>query len=245
MDGTILNTLDDIANSVNYTFKHFNLPEVSKMQVRAALGNGANRLISDLLKNLEVSNLEEIVNFYLNYYSQNSNILTKPYEGILKLLQNLKPNYKLAVVSNKSDHLVKSLNANLFEGLFDLSIGELKGVKKKPDPEMLNLAMKKLGANATNTIFIGDSEVDIKTGENANLPVIAVTWGFRDKAHLVNFSPNYIVNTPLDILNIINNFNWRTSFWSSFLYPYYLQMIKKLLLYYLKFKIKETYYGKK
>lgn len=203
MDGTILDTLDDITNSVNYTFKHFNYQEVSREQVRKALGNGGKRLITDLLVKEQITNIDDIVAFYLNYYTKNNNIFTKPYEGILDLLKELKKDYLLAVVSNKSDHLVKSLNNDLFNGLFDLSIGEQKGLKIKPDSDMLNFALDFFNLDKNSAIFIGDSEVDIKTANNTSLEVIAVTWGFRDLDDLIKHKPDFIVNNPKEILNII------------------------------------------
>lgn len=211
MDGTILDTLDDITNSVNYTFNKYNLPEVSNTAVRAALGNGAHRLIGDLLRDHDLENLDEITNFYIDYYSNNSNIYTKPYDGIIDLLKDLKEDYELAVVSNKSNHLVKSLNNELFFGLFDLSIGELEDIKKKPDPAMIRIALEHFDVSTDEAIFIGDSEVDIETGRNAKLEVIAVSYGFRDKDFLVNHNPDHIAETALDIRNIIKMVSERTS----------------------------------
>lgn len=203
MDGTILNTLTDITNSVNYTFSHFNLKNVTKQEVRQALGNGAKRLIGDLLKKSNHENLNDIVTFYLTHYTANNNINTKPYENIITVLKALKKKYKLAVVSNKSDHLVKKLNDELFDGLFDLSIGEQKGLKIKPNPDMLNYAVNYFNLKKDEVIFIGDSEVDILTGKNALIKVIAVSWGFRDLNQLKDYDPDYIVNKPLELLNII------------------------------------------
>lgn len=203
MDGTILNTLDDITNSVNYTFKHFNLNSVTKSQVRKALGNGGKRLISDLLINERITNLDEIVTFYLDYYTKNNNLTTRPYDGILELLTTLKKDYKLAVVSNKSDYLVKSLNNDLFKGLFDLSIGEQKGLKIKPHSDMLDYTLDYFNLSNKEALFIGDSEVDIMTGKNAEIPVIAVTWGFRDLESLVKYNPNYIIKKPNEILDLL------------------------------------------
>lgn len=203
MDGTILNTLDDITNSINYTFNYFNLKSVSILDVRKALGNGAKRLVNDLLpKNINV-NSDIILNYYLNHYTNNNNIFTKPYEDIIKLLNILKDNYQLAVVSNKSDHLVKALNHELFNGLFDLSIGEQIGLSVKPSSDMLEHTINYFNVKKDEVIFIGDSEVDILTAKNTKVDVIAVTWGFRDLDELKLFDPTYIVNTPLEIINII------------------------------------------
>lgn len=202
MDGTILDTLDDITNSVNQTFNHFNLNSVSKLAVRKALGNGARRLITDLLDNKDVD-FEAILAFYLNHYTNNNNIYTKPYKGIIEVLNALKKDYKLAVVSNKSDHLVKALNKDLFDGLFDISIGEQKGLKVKPHSDMLDYVINYFNLKRLETLFIGDSEVDIQTANNTNVNVIAVTWGFRDLDELKSYNPNYIVDHPVDILSII------------------------------------------
>lgn len=203
MDGTILNTITDITNSVNYTFNHFNLSTVNQTMVKKALGNGGERLIKDLLIGIKVKNVDEIIKYYLEYYTKNNNVYTKPYDNIVKLLKELKPDYKLAVVSNKSDHLVKSLNEDLFSGLFDFAIGEKDGLAIKPDPAMINHTLNELSISKEEAIFIGDSEVDILTGKNANLPVIAVTWGFRSKNELIKYEPDYIVDEVLEILDVI------------------------------------------
>lgn len=203
MDGTILDTITDITNSINYTFNHYKLGTVSQTKVKAALGNGGARLVNDLLPNQKIKNIDEIIAFYLAYYTENNNTYTKPYKGIVEVLEQLKPNYKLAVVSNKSDHLVKVLNEDLFKGLFDIAIGEQDGLAIKPDPDMINHVLDALEIKPKDAIFIGDSEVDILTGKNAKLPVIAVTWGFRTKNELIKYQPEYIIDNVIDMLDII------------------------------------------
>lgn len=197
LDGTILNTLTDITNALNYTFKKFNYKERSEKEVRSFLGNGAKVLVSKALPNLE--NLDEVLKFYMKHYESNGEIYTSAYDGILELLTELKGKYKLGVVSNKHQEAVENIINKYFPNIFDIVMGETKEIPKKPAPDMLNIAIQKLNTTHEQTLFIGDSEVDIKTAQNAGVDVIAVAWGFRDKEELIDCRPNYLIDEVNDI----------------------------------------------
>ncbi|MFA7417375.1 MAG: HAD family hydrolase [Acholeplasma sp.] len=202
LDGTLLDTLDDITNSVNYTMKQLKLHTVSKKDVRSYLGNGAQKLWQHILK-AHPTRINEALDIYIPYLENHAMDSTRPYDGIVELLKNLKKSYKLGVVSNKHQNAVEKIIKHYFNDMFDCVIGEQKNVPKKPDPAPLNNAIKALGTHKENVIFIGDSEVDIKTAKHANVTVIGVTWGFRDIEKLVLETPNYLINNVSKIQKII------------------------------------------
>ena len=183
MDGTILDTLDDLAGSVNHSLSLYGYPQRNRDEIRSFLGNGMVRLIhlsvpEGTSKEEESAVLEE----HKSYYATHSAIKTAAYEGIPELLKTLKSHgYKTAVVSNKSDSNVHNLVEQYFNGLFDVSVGARDGVPRKPARDLVDIAMKELGATKEDRVYIGDSDVDIKTAQNSELPMITVLWGFRDK----------------------------------------------------------------
>ncbi len=205
MDGTILNTLDDITNSVNVSLESHNLPLKSTDEVRLAVGRGAMNLIKDIVpKNSSDELIKSVYDKYQAYYDKHSNDLTKPYEGIKDLLKTLKgKGYQLAVVSNKHEYLVEGLNKDVFDSIFNVAIGQTEGIPIKPAPDMLYKGLSLLNSRIEESVFIGDSDTDIKTAKNANIRSIGVTWGFRDEEVLVNEGAKYIVSKPFEILDII------------------------------------------
>jgi len=206
MDGTILNTLDDIMKSINFSLKYHQLTIKTKDEVRMAVGRGAINLIKDIVpKNSDQSLIDSVFKVYQSYYDTHSNDLTAPYPHILDVLKQLKEmGYKLAVVSNKYEYLVKTLNDDVFEGIFDVVIGETKGLPIKPAPDMLFKAIKLLDSTIEESIFIGDSDIDMKTAVNANITSIGVTWGFRDKETLIKEGAKYVISNPFDMIKIIS-----------------------------------------
>lgn len=207
MDGTILDTLEDLKNSCNHALKLNDMPERTKEEIRAFVGNGLGRLVELAVVDDNVS--EELKAKVLSdlkaHYAIHCNDYTKPYDGICELLTTLKEKgYMLAVVSNKVDSAVGELCKLHFSGMFDYSIGERPEVKRKPAPDMVWEAMKHFGVEKENAIYIGDSEVDFATAKNAGLDCIAVTWGFRDKNVAIEHGMTKIVNSPEQILNMLN-----------------------------------------
>lgn len=209
MDGTILNTIDDIAASVNYAMRSFNLPEKTIQEVKDGVGRGAINLIEDIVpKHTTKEDIIKIYETYQSYYDKHNNDLTGPYTGILDLLKTLKEQgYQLAVVSNKYRYLVEALNHDIFKDYFDISMGEMEGVPIKPAPDMIHIALKEMNLSKDEVIFIGDSDVDMMTANNADIKSIGVTWGYRSKDVLKKHHANYIIDEPKDILNIIKEVN--------------------------------------
>ena len=186
MDGTILSTLDDLANGVDYALRENGLPARSKQETRAALGRGVRFLIEqsvpDVLSDVEISKVEED---FLKYYKVHSMDNTRPYDGIVELIKEVRESgIKTAVVSNKIDSAVKELCANFFEGAFDVAYGERPGIPRKPDPKPINAIIDEFRLSKNEVVYIGDSEVDLLTANNAKIDHIIVTWGFRDREFL-------------------------------------------------------------
>lgn len=181
LDGTLLDTLDDLTNAVNYVLRAHSYPEISRDKVRGYLGNGARELIKKALpESVEGALFEEYLAEYVEYYGKHSRIETKPYEGVPELLRELKANgISVAVVSNKPDAAVRSLCLEYFGELVDFSVGDKEDIRRKPAADPVFYALKSIGCD--RAVFVGDSEVDIETAANAGLPCISLTWGFRDR----------------------------------------------------------------
>lgn len=205
MDGTILNTIDDIATSINYAFIKLGYGKQSVHDVKMAVGSGAYTLIERLApKHLKDDEIKVLYETYQTHYDVNNNHHTGPYEGIIELLDTLKQQgYKLAVVSNKYEYLVQELNVKLFHNIFDASIGEVPGIPIKPEPDNVYRALDILGVKKEESLFVGDSDVDIITANNAGLKSVGVTWGFRDQESLEAHHATYIIHQPEDLLTIL------------------------------------------
>ena len=185
LDGTLLNTIEDLHASVNYALERHGQPIKTLKETTRNVGNGIRLLISRSLEGGEENPvIEEVFSAFKAHYAENCLNLTRPYDKIPQLLQTLKASgVKMAVVSNKIDFAVKDLRDRFFPWL-DVAMGEQAGIARKPDPAMVYLAMEELGATAAETVFIGDSEVDVVTAQNAGLDCIAVLWGFREREEL-------------------------------------------------------------
>lgn len=178
LDGTLLNTLEDLLDSTNYALRVHGFPERTLMQLRAVVGNGAaNQIRKSLPEGTSEETVQLVLTTYKAYYTNHCQIKTKPYEGIRDALEQLKCRYPVAIVSNKPDSAVKALCADWFPGV--CALGEVADCPRKPAPDMVFKAMSAIGAE--RCIYIGDSEVDILTARNAQVPCLCVTWGFRDK----------------------------------------------------------------
>ncbi len=203
LDGTLLNTLGDLRNSLNTALATEGFPSQTLEETRAHIGNGIMRLISDSIhQEVPEEVLERIHKAFRAHYDTHCTCETRPYEGIPELLAELqKRGCRLAMVSNKVDHAVKALCEFYFPGVFDLCVGELPGVPRKPAPDSLLNVMKALGASPEETLYVGDSEVDALTAQNAGVPVALVTWGFRTREFLQEYHPRYLVDKPIEMLN--------------------------------------------
>ena len=204
LDGTLLDTLDDLHASVNATLTKFGYAERTREEVRAFVGNGIVMLMRRAVGE-ETPLLEEIVAEFKHHYGAHCAEKTKPYAGILELLSELKSRgIGTAVVSNKADFAVKLLAEEYFSNLLLSAVGEdeEKGIRKKPAPDSLLAVMRELGAAPEETVYVGDSEVDIQTAQNAGVACISVTWGFKDEEFLVANGAKNFARTPQEILKL-------------------------------------------
>lgn len=205
LDGTLLNTLDDLAASVNYGLKECGYPLRTREEVRNFIGNGVEKLIErSVPSNTPKDRITECLDFFSSHYKENMNNQTRPYDGILSLLEELKVrSIKVAVVSNKVDSAVKALCENEFKGLIQVAIGARKEVAKKPAPDMVFAALRLLNSKDKETLYVGDSDVDMETAKNAKLDFVGVTWGFRERELLESKGANYIIQDPKELYDIL------------------------------------------
>ena len=178
LDGTLLATLEDLADGVNYAMEQFGYPTRTLQEVRCFVGNGARRLIERAVP--DGADVDAVLQVFRTYYDAHCQIKTKPYDGIMEALAQLGEKYPMAVVSNKPDSAVKSLCAQYFPGLF--AMGESADCPRKPAPDMVFKAMNAIGVE--RCIYVGDSEVDVLTAKNAGVPCLSVLWGFRDREEI-------------------------------------------------------------
>ena len=186
MDGTILNTLEDLADSTNYALKANGLPERTIDEVRRFVGNGIRLLIERAVPTDTDKKLtDKVFDTFKEYYKTHCAVKTRPYDGIKDVLLELrKAGCLTAVVSNKADFAVQDLCKDYFDNLFDFAIGEREGIKKKPAPDSVFEVLSKLNVEKDNAVYVGDSDVDFATSVNAGMDVIMVGWGFRDAEFL-------------------------------------------------------------
>lgn len=186
LDGTLLDTLEDLQGAVNHQLAVSGFPQRSLEEVRQFVGNGLRNLMRLSLP--EGCSDEEIdchTAAMRAFYNAHDRVRTRPYDGILPLLRQLREaGCRIAVVSNKVDEAVKALCAHYFDGLVDAAVGETEGLRRKPWPDTVELALRQLGTGKEQAVYIGDSEVDLATAQNAGLPCISVTWGFRSRSEL-------------------------------------------------------------
>ena len=205
MDGTILDTLEDLKNSMNHTLRLHNMPERTLDEIRSFVGNGIRKLIERAVPaNTSEDKIIEIHKDFMEHYEVHCADFTKPYEGVNDLIKELRSRgYKTAVVSNKADGAVQDLCIQYFPDLFDLAIGEKPEIAKKPAPDMVNMALEQLQFPRKKAVYIGDSDVDVATAVNSNLDMIAVDWGFRTHEFLVKQGAEIIVSQPEEILELV------------------------------------------
>ncbi len=205
MDGTILDTLEDLKDSVNYALSECGYPQRTYDEVRRFVGNGIRKLIERAVpEGVSVSDIDRVHEVFTGHYKVHCADKTKAYDGIKPLLEELRANgVKTAVVSNKADYGVQELCKEYFDGLFDYAVGEREGIRRKPAPDSVNEALRVLGIPKNEAVYIGDSDVDYETAVNAGLPCISVLWGFRDEEFLRSKGASLFVREPSEILSIV------------------------------------------
>ncbi|MCI5856234.1 MAG: HAD-IA family hydrolase [Agathobacter sp.] len=205
LDGTLLYTLQDLADAVNYALRKHHMPERTLEEVRQFVGNGVELLmIRAIPGGKENSEFEETFADFKLYYGEHCKDHTAPYPDIIVLMKELQARgIKMAIVSNKIDSAVKELDKDFFAGLTQAAIGEMEGVKRKPAPDTVLKAMRELGVTAEEAIYVGDSDVDIATAANAHIPCVSVTWGFRGVEFLKEHGATTLIDQPLELLELI------------------------------------------
>ena len=206
LDGTLLNTLEDLADATNAALEHFGYPTRTLEQIRSFVGNGAKRQITlSLPEGCSDETIEQVLAWYKVYYAAHSQVKTRPYAGIPEALADISRQFPVGIVTNKPDMAVQPLCAAHFPGVF--ALGESSAHPRKPAPDMVYAAMEAL--NAQKCIYVGDSEVDVRTACNAKVPCLTVLWGFRDKQTLQEAGAAHFCDTPAELLNslkeMINN----------------------------------------
>ncbi len=201
LDGTLLSTLEDLTDGVNYTLRHYNCPERSAEEVCSYLGYGARYLIASALPGKDTDPpLEEALAFYQKYYGAHSQIKTRPYDGILEALAEIRKEFPVAIVSNKPDIATKPLCKEYF-GSDIYALGESASCPRKPAPDMVYQGMQAIGVDTC--IYVGDSEVDVQTAQNAGVPCLSVLWGFRNKDFLAQQGATHFCEHPKDLLSCL------------------------------------------
>ncbi|MBQ9699858.1 MAG: HAD-IIIA family hydrolase [Lachnospiraceae bacterium] len=205
LDGTLLNTLEDLMDSVNYALTNKGMDNISLEQTRRYVGNGVAKLVERAAGgNVTNEDMESLLIDFRYYYGMHSKDKTKPYDGVVELLSSLKEKgMKLAIVSNKIHNAVEVLADEYFSGLIDVAIGEMGNVPRKPAPDMIYKAIEELGVEKDEAVFIGDSEVDVATGLNAGIDMVTVLWGFRDKAQLIEAGATVFIDNPEGLISYL------------------------------------------
>lgn len=206
LDGTLIDTLDDLMDSVNFALAKYDFPARNLDEIRSFVGNGVKRLV-DL--SVPEGTSEEIgadcLAVFKEHYKGNSRNKTAPYAGIKEMLAKVKEKgYKTAVVTNKIQDAAIEIIRSFFGDKIDVIIGQVDGVAQKPEPDGVWLALEKLGVSKENSVYVGDSEVDCMTAHNAGIPCIGVTWGFRDRSVLEEHKAEFIIDKPEELFEVLN-----------------------------------------
>ena len=199
LDGTLLDTLEDLADSVNYALEQHGHPQRTLEEIRRFVGNGAAMLAK--LSTPEGEDYEQVLRTFQSYYKAHCQVKTGPYAGVLEALRQIRAEYPVAVVSNKPDPAVKALCDDYFGGVF--ALGERADCPRKPAPDMLYKAMEQLGVE--KALYVGDSEVDVLTAKNAGMPCISVLWGFRDEAEIRDAGGSIFCSDPKELPEIVRS----------------------------------------
>lgn len=205
LDGTLLDTLDDLTDAVNTALQQYELPLCTRDQVRGYVGNGVRKLMIRAVPDGEDHpHFEEIFSCFCSFYKEHCNVKTKPYEGIMELVKELKARgIHMAIVSNKIDAGVKELNERFFAEYTQFALGERDGIRRKPNPDSVEEALQLLGVEKEHALYVGDSDVDILTARNAQIRCVSVTWGFRDERFLMENGAGVVIDRPLELLKYL------------------------------------------
>lgn len=207
LDGTLLDTIGDLTDSTNYALEKFGFPQRTTEEVRSFVGNGLKMLIFRALPaGTDDATIEAVLRQMKMHYTENYHNKTVPYSGIPELLTRLhEDGYPMAIVSNKADSVVSLLRTLYFDGLISVAVGETEQISRKPAPDMVWEGLRRLGTQRDSAVYIGDSEVDIRTADNAGLPCLSVSWGFRTAQQLQAAGARQIVHSPQELYTVISS----------------------------------------
>ena len=205
LDGTLLDTLDDLADCVNEALEDAGFPKRTREEIRSFVGNGVARLVAlSMPEGVTNPKYNDCLNAFKRLYAQNMRRRTEPYGGIISMLDRLSlEGFKLAVVSNKYDAAVKELCRDYFGAYHMAAFGESDDIARKPAPDIVRTAFDALDCSPDRAVYIGDSEVDVQTAKNAGVDFIGVTWGFRDRVALEKAGARYTIDAPFELLGLI------------------------------------------
>ena len=196
LDGTLLNTLEDLLDATNYALAQCGYPARTLSELRRFVGNGAeNQIRMSLPEGASPEEVQRVLKIYKPYYTEHCQVKTRPYDGIWESLAILKEKYPIAVVSNKPDAAVKTLCGQMFPGIF--ALGEAPDCPRKPAPDMVHKACRAIGVDTC--VYVGDSEVDVRTAKNAGVPCLSVLWGFRDREDIEAAGGQYFCESPAQL----------------------------------------------
>ena len=196
LDGTLLNTLADLLDATNYALAQCGYPARTLSELRRFVGNGAeNQIRMSLPEGASPEEVQRVLKIYKPYYTEHCQVKTRPYDGIWEALAILKEKYPIAVVSNKPDAAVKTLCGQMFPGIF--ALGEAPDCPRKPAPDMVHKACRAIGVDTC--VYVGDSEVDVRTAKNAGVPCLSVLWGFRDREDIEAAGGQYFCESPAQL----------------------------------------------
>ena len=205
LDGTILNTLEDLKESTNYALDFHGFPKRTLDEVRRFVGNGIGKLIERAVPaGTPAKETQRVLAPFKRHYGEHCADHTKPYEKIPEFLKAVRERgCQTAVVSNKADFAVQELCEQYFPGMFDFVVGEREGIRRKPCPDSVNEVLRTLGKTTDEAVYVGDSDVDVETAKNAGMPVIGVSWGFRGREFLEAHGAEWIADEPEDLWKFI------------------------------------------
>lgn len=205
LDGTLIDTLEDLKNSVNYALRSYSFPERSYEEVKSFVGNGVQRLMDLSAPEGTAQEVREnLLAAFKAHYMEHSRVFTAPYPGICELLSLLgAAGIKTAVVTNKMQEAALDIVKSFFADSIDLVIGQIDGLPQKPEPDGVWKAIKELGSSKDASVYVGDSDVDCLTAKNSGLPIIGCVWGFRGRRVLKDCGADYIVDKPHEIFDIV------------------------------------------
>ena len=201
MDGTTLDTLEDLLGALNHTLGRFGFPLHDLREMRGYVGNGIRRQIEQgAPAGTPAETIDRMLPVFMEYYKVHGAEHTHPYEGIPELLRHLRDRgIRTAIVSNKADVSVRSLTEVYFPGLFEVSVGEKEGVRRKPAPDSVLEVLRIMGLSVSDAVYVGDSEVDIQTADRAGMDRIIVGWGFRDREDLLRDGADRVFGSPREV----------------------------------------------